>query len=418
MGSARNTGFWMSAAVVAASTCLSVGAHPALADEIQIQAYQRSGATAPCDSPPTSLQEWRAAWANAADPLSGPSWHPSWAQWANGGQGGYICTRSLTWAWSQSAGPAHFQQPGDVYVAETAGYVAVIDAAGTIVATITVGANPLGVAIAPSGTANAGDVYVANGADGTVSVIDPNNTVIATITVGSHPWNLAVSPTGANAGDVYVTNYNDNTVSVIDPTNTVIATLSVGVSPFGVAVSPTGANAGDVYITNIAGSSVSIIDPTNTVITSVAVGGQPEGIAISPTGANAGTVYVGNYADNTISVIGTDNRVSGTISGALNYPMQLSVSPTGPMAGDIYAIGYYNNFNAFQPNGTDLGNIWPTIPDTVIPRGLPVAASGSQAGDVYVGSYVHGTVTEFDPAGSVVRTINFGSGVQGLAIAP
>ncbi len=93
MGSARNTGFWMSAAVVAASTCLSVGAHPALADEIQIQAYQRSGATAPCDSPPTSLQEWRAAWANAADPLSGPSWHPSWAQWANGGQGGYICTR-------------------------------------------------------------------------------------------------------------------------------------------------------------------------------------------------------------------------------------------------------------------------------------------------------------------------------------
>ncbi|GJO24225.1 hypothetical protein NJB1728e18_29280 [Mycobacterium marinum] len=47
-------------------------------------------------------------------------------------------------------------------------------------------------------------------------MIDPTtNTVIGTISVGTNPIEVAVSPTGAEAGDVYVANKGDDTVSVI-----------------------------------------------------------------------------------------------------------------------------------------------------------------------------------------------------------
>ncbi|MGA3254573.1 MAG: YncE family protein [Mycobacterium sp.] len=87
-----------------------------------------------------------------------------------------------------------------------------------------------------------------------MSVINPaNNTVIATITVGSGPAGVAVNPTGT---DVFVTNLDGNTVSVINPaTNSVVANLTVGAGPFGAAVSPT---TGDVFVTETS-SNVSVI---------------------------------------------------------------------------------------------------------------------------------------------------------------
>ena len=89
-------------------------------------------------------------------------------------------------------------------------------------------------AVALAGTANAGEVYVANQVTSNVSVINPTNTVIATITVGSAPVQVAVAP----AGQVYVTNYANNTVSVISgASNAVIATITVGLNPVGIAVS-------------------------------------------------------------------------------------------------------------------------------------------------------------------------------------
>lgn len=57
-----------------------------------------------------------------------------------------------------------------------------------------------------------------NAASDNVSVIDPStNAVVATITVGTLPWGVAVSPTGAAAGDIYVTNTFSDDGSVIEP---------------------------------------------------------------------------------------------------------------------------------------------------------------------------------------------------------
>ena len=36
--------------------------------------------------------EWQESWGTDS------SWKPSWEQWANGGRGGWTCTRSITWA--------------------------------------------------------------------------------------------------------------------------------------------------------------------------------------------------------------------------------------------------------------------------------------------------------------------------------
>ena len=84
--------------------------------------------------------------------------------------------------------------------------------------TVTVGANPLGVAVTPNGAY----AYVANNDPGTVSVIaTATNTVVATVTVGVNPYGVAVTPNGAYA---YVANYGPGTVSVIaTATNTVVA---------------------------------------------------------------------------------------------------------------------------------------------------------------------------------------------------
>ena len=69
----------------------------------------------------------------------------------------------------------------------------------------------------------------------TVSVIaTATNTVVRTIPVGGNPIGVAVTPDGTHA---YVANNSSDTVSVIaTATNTVVATIAVGAFPLGVAV--------------------------------------------------------------------------------------------------------------------------------------------------------------------------------------
>jgi YVTN family beta-propeller protein len=77
-----------------------------------------------------------------------------------------------------------------------------------VTATITVGTNPIGVAVDPA----AGTVYVAN-SSGTVSVISTaTNKVTATVAVGAGPDAVAVDPA---THAVYVTDNAASTVSVI-----------------------------------------------------------------------------------------------------------------------------------------------------------------------------------------------------------
>jgi YVTN family beta-propeller protein len=97
-------------------------------------------------------------------------------------------------------------------------------------AAMTLGARPAGAA--PF-------AYVTNFNSDTVSVISmATNTVVATIPVGSNPLGVAITPDGEF---VYVTNSGAGTVSVISTaSNTVVATMPVGSNPLGVAITPDG----------------------------------------------------------------------------------------------------------------------------------------------------------------------------------
>ena len=122
--------------------------------------------------------------------------------------------------------------------------------------------------------------------------------VIAAVTVGTNPRGVAVSPNGSR---VYVTNLDSNSVSVINTSNnTAVATVAVGANPRGVAVSPNGSR---VYVTNAGEDSVSVINTSNnTVIDTVTVGSGPRGVAVSPNGSR---VYVAIADSNSVSVIYT-----------------------------------------------------------------------------------------------------------------
>jgi hypothetical protein len=192
---------------------------------------------------------------------------------------------------------------GDIYITNPgANTVSVIQPGGTLTApTFTVIGTialpsftyPDGVAVSPTGTF-AGDVYVSDGNLDTVSVIQPGGTVnaptftvIDTITVGLGPRGVAVAPVGSpNAGDVYVT--TGSGVSVIGPSNTV-TTVGISGTQGGVAVTP---GNGDIYVSFNVGSAsappliggVSVISPsTNTVATTITagIGYYPYGVAVA-----------------------------------------------------------------------------------------------------------------------------------------
>jgi hypothetical protein len=63
-------------------------ASPAMANKVWYQSVGRASATAACEKSTTT--ELAAGWTN---------WAPSWAKWVNGGKGGFVCNRQITWAY-------------------------------------------------------------------------------------------------------------------------------------------------------------------------------------------------------------------------------------------------------------------------------------------------------------------------------
>ena len=168
------------------------------------------------------------------------------------------------------------------------------------------------------GAAVSAMVIVAAALTGSSVLAASSPSVSATVTVGTDPTGVAVSPSGSYA---YVANYTGNSVSVIDTsTNTVTATVSVGTYPLGVAFTPSGSYA---YVANFGSNTVSVIDTsTNTVTTTVTVGLGPRAVAVSPDGSYA---YVSNYFSGSVSVIATGLGASSGGGSTRAVPQVVSV---------------------------------------------------------------------------------------------
>ena len=212
-------------------------------------------------------------------------------------------------------------------------------AAGTVVATINISApdvndSPLDVAINPAGTF----AYVTN-FYGTVSKISlATNTVDATIQAAvvadyryrDRPYSLAINPAGTFA---YVTIHSNNgeqngSVSKISlATDTVVARVTVGVSPTRVAIDSEGTFA---YVTNAGSSTVSKIDlATDTVVTTITVGVAPYGIAIDLAGTFA---YVADSEAVSKIDLSTDTVVASITKPRPDNSYDLTINPSGTFA--------------------------------------------------------------------------------------
>ncbi len=109
---------------------------------------------------------------------------------------------------------------------------------------------------------------------------------VAEITVGAEPMCVALTPDDKKA---YVTNMRSNTVSVINAqTFQVIKTIPVESEPFGCAVTPDGKK---LYVANFSSNSVSVIRTSDDTVSKTIhhLGPKPRALAITEDGL---TVYV------------------------------------------------------------------------------------------------------------------------------
>ena len=94
--SVRSRKFLAALSALAAVAATLLGANVASGDEVWHQSYQRGSASEACVAQ-AGETPWQDSWG------TNPGWSPSWAKWANKGQGGWVCSRSITWARDSAA---------------------------------------------------------------------------------------------------------------------------------------------------------------------------------------------------------------------------------------------------------------------------------------------------------------------------
>ncbi|MDT9681731.1 YncE family protein [Streptomyces sp. TRM76323] len=294
-----------------------------------------------------------------------------------------------------------------------------------VVATVPVGARPVGVAVDVHDR-----VFVTNSGAGTVSVIDSRtNTVSTTLTVGPHPEGVATDPQFG----VYVANSGANTVSMINKSNVLVATVRIDVplapsprmkgvavdhflsrayvanrgshrvwiirisgalppfahefvevpDPLDVAVDPTSHR---VYVTQPGFNTVSVVDPaTDRVIATVPVGPRPTGIAVD---APRHRVHVADSGSTAVSVI--DTATGGvTDTDVAAGPVDVAVDSRG----DAYVT---RSDGTVAVIGAASHGVSAAVPVGSRPEGL---AFEPHSGRVYVANSGDGTVSAIAPTG-------------------
>jgi hypothetical protein len=94
--SVRSRKFLAALSALAAVAAMLFGANVASGDEVWYQSYQRGSASEACVAQ-VGETPWQDSWG------TNPGWSPSWAKWANEGQGGWVCDRSIAWAQTPAA---------------------------------------------------------------------------------------------------------------------------------------------------------------------------------------------------------------------------------------------------------------------------------------------------------------------------
>ena len=189
----------------------------------------------------------------------------------------------------------------------------------SVIATVTVGEYPQGVAYEPFGPPW---IYVANRGDGTVSVINPaTHEIEATIPLSCGAW-CGSSGVAINryTGRIYVANTTNHSVSVIDGLSgeELLPAISLpDFSPWGVAVN---FNTNHIYVGSNDSGRVAVIDgDNNQVVTTVDVGSESSAVFGLAVIVSADRIYaavqdpLGEDPDTLTVISGSNNTVLGTV---------------------------------------------------------------------------------------------------------
>ncbi len=230
-----------------------------------------------------------------------------------------------------------------------------------VVATVNVGVNPFGDAMAPDGSS----LWVANSGTSAspgsvVTLIDPTTYGIqGTIPVGRFPEDIAFARTGSQA---FVTNDDDNTVSVVDTaTRSVTETVDLSTIPMtfpaGIAATP---DSNKVFVTSVAGQR-------DTSANNIAVlnNSNPANVTVSGTIHLVGSIGRPAITPNgSLLVTGHDNGLEAPPGAALINPStnavvnQLALNEVGVVPGaTITPNGKFAYMTKFSIDG-GTGQVW------------------------------------------------------------
>jgi len=277
----------------------------------------------------------------------------------------------------------------------------------SLVATVPVGVQPLGITVHPSGDF----VYVVSKSSnlpdiaglGIISIVDTStNTVSATIDLGQDisltTVDLVVHPSG---NILYAGISSAGTIIAIDTsTLQTIGTIDLSAGFIDMAIHPSGQ-----YI-YAAGRTLQVIDTElNNVVDSIAINGSGYSVDVSPDG---NTIYVANYTNSTVSIVDTNtNMMTATVS--TSFPFDLSVHPSGDF---VYATGFNLGATGIEGFVSVIDTASNQISDTINTGGLTLFVTVGSLSEP-VGGTTTGlastSVTCTNPTSGQSISINLGS---------
>jgi YVTN family beta-propeller protein len=266
------------------------------------------------------------------------------------------------------------------------------------VATIPVGAEPVGAAVSPDGSR----LYVMNGASSSVSVINTAvNTVTATISLTGFPIAAGFVTDGSRA---YVT--DGLGVAVVDvATNTVLSHITLGTNGSQLAITPDSKHA---YVSGGNGNVFFVDLTTNSVVKSIPIQGATDlrGVAVTPDGFHA---YVVSVDPPSVSIINTgNNTVTATVTVG-SRPVGIAITPDGTTA---YVAATYGPVSAIDlSTNTVVANI--VVPNH--PELVAISADGSR---VYVTDQIAAVAVINTNTNTVLAEIPTGGSPGGVAVTP
>lgn len=307
--------------------------------------------------------------------------------------------------------------------------------AQTVVATITVGSHPVGVAVDPVTS----EVWVANcganslcttgeGVDQVTVIDEKTGTVVATVPLaggnGGVPLGVAVNVktdptiyvanegTVTSAGTLYTITEKDHhpTAEVPIESKTILDPQDIGVNPV----------TDRVYVSSRGLNTVFVLNgDTNAIIARISVT-QAGGVAVN-TATNL--IYVYEEVEHTVAVIdGSTNTVISSVPMSGNNPCGLSLA-ANPLTNKIYAVAQqfalpFQPFTVFPPEVNVIDGSTNTV-TAVIPVGAnPCGVDVDPATNmIYVANTGDNTVSVINGStNSVTTTVAVGQSPVGVAV--